>query len=188
MIGWRFLRMTTAHDMSPRTQSVTARHRREFDSKRTRNQDDCWWCGSAAARLCAGRFLLGGRLKQRRNPKICLHRSTITTITAGLAREVCESCARVRLRYVETAVQVRPDIEPTVAELDEVMSFEASITFEKMSSSRTRCRLCGQPAAFLVPDGLMCEEHTWQAAARIDWEETDPWVPIRIHRPLKSNG
>lgn len=147
------------------------------------DQKNCregWWCQGTAASLCFQGILLGGRLKQRRKPKICLHRSTITTVTAGLAREVCESCARVTLRYVETAVQVRPDIEPSLAELDEVKSFEASITFEKMSSSRTRCRLCAQSAAFLVPDGLMCAEHAWQAAARVDWDESDPWIPIRI--------
>jgi hypothetical protein len=106
-----------------------------------------------------------------------MHRSTITTITAGLAHEVCESCARVRLRYVESAVRLYPDDRPTVSGVDEVRAFEAIIIFEK-SSIRTRCQLCGQSAAYLVPDGLMCEEHAWQAAARIDWARSDPWVPI----------
>ena len=123
-------------------------------------------------------ILLGGGLKQRRNLKICLHRSTITTITAGMAHEVCESCARVRLRYVESAVQLHPDVEPTAAELD-ATAFEAMITFEG-TSRQIRCRLCGQSAAFLVPGGLVCDEHAWQAAARIDWAEADPWVPISI--------
>ena len=110
----------------------------------------------------------------------CSHRSAITTITAGLAREVCEGCGRVRLRYVDTSVQIRPDLEPTTAELTEAMVFEARITFE---DSRVRkCLLCGQQAAFMIPDGLVCDEHAWQAAARLDWDESDPWVPIRIDR------
>lgn len=128
--------------------------------------------------------LLGGRLKHRRNFGICSHRSTITTITAGLAREVCESCAHLRLYYVETAVRVRPEVDPTAAELDEVKIFEATITFEETSRYR-QCRLCAQPAVFMIPDGMMCDEHAWQAAARLDWDDADPWVPIRID---KSNA
>lgn len=120
-------------------------------------------------------------LKQRRNFGICSHRFTITTITAGLAREVCETCAHVTLRYVEQAVQLRPDFEPTLAELDDIKIFEAGITFEDTSRYR-QCRLCTQPAVFMIPDGLVCDEHAWQAAARLDWEDVDPWVPIRIDR------
>lgn len=108
-----------------------------------------------------------------------MHRSTITTITAGLAREVCESCARVRLRYVEAAVQLHPEVGSTVAERAEVQAFEATIVFEK-TSRRIQCRLCAQSAAYLVPDGLVCDEHAWQAAARIDWARSDPWVPIPV--------
>lgn len=106
-----------------------------------------------------------------------MHRSTITTITAGLAREICESCGRVRLHYVEMAVRLHPDVESVAMKVEETMAFEATIFFEK-TSRRTQCRLCGQAAAYLVPDGLMCEEHTWQAAARIDWDRSEPWVPI----------
>lgn len=123
-------------------------------------------------------------MKQRRNFVGCSHRSTITTITAGLAREVCESCAQVSLYYVEPAVRLRPDFAPTAAELDEVKIFEATITFEESTRQRT-CRLCAQPAMFMIPDGLMCDEHAWQAAARLDWDDADPWVPIRID---KSNA
>jgi hypothetical protein len=112
-----------------------------------------------------------------------MHRSTVTTITAGLAREVCESCGRVRLHYVESAVRLFPDLEPHVSETSEVRFFEASIFFEK-SMVRTRCQLCGQSAAYLVPDGLMCDEHAWQAAARIDWDHSDPWVPIPTTRSI----
>lgn len=120
-------------------------------------------------------------MRKRRNPRVCKHRSTITTITAGLAREVCESCARVRLRYVEAAVQMHPEVESTVTAQDEGQAFEATIIFEKISR-RIQCRLCAQSAAYLVPDGLVCDEHAWQAAARINWERSDLWVPIPIAR------
>lgn len=123
---------------------------------------------------------MGGRLKQRWSFGGCGHSSTITTITAGLAREVCETCGHVSLRYVDSAVRLRPNVEPTQAELDEVMVFEAMITFE--DSRIRRCLLCTQPAVFMIPDGLVCDEHAWQAAARIDWDDVDPWVPIRIDR------
>ena len=49
----------------------------------------------------------------------CSHRDTITTITAGLAREVCEECARVRFSYVERAVHLRP-VLPVAEEIPEI--------------------------------------------------------------------
>lgn len=129
-------------------------------------------------------------MKQRRSFGICTHRSTITTITAGLAREVCESCGHVSVRYIEPAVQIHPERDvsvagpslatgPSVDDIDEAQVFEAMISFEK-STRRLVCALCSQPARFLIPEGLTCEEHAWQAAAGLDWEDSDPWVPIRI--------
>ncbi|MGD2101194.1 MAG: hypothetical protein PVG83_03090 [Acidimicrobiia bacterium] len=44
-----------------------------------------------------------------------------------------------------------------------------------------KCRLCSQAAEFMIPSGVVCNEHAWQAAARLDWDGGDPWVPIRIH-------
>lgn len=141
--------------------------------------------------MYSGRALLGGRLKPRRNFRICWHRSTLTTITAGLAREVCETCAHVSVRYVEPAVQLQSDMEllptegteplsgPSIEDLDEKQIFEAMVSFET-STRRLVCGLCSQPAAFLIPEGLTCAEHAWQAAARLDWEAADPWVPILI--------
>lgn len=143
-----------------------------------------------------GRFLLGGGLRHRRNFGICLHRSTITTITAGLAREVCETCSHVSVRYIESAVTMDPHFEeleaatfspapdvdePTRADLEETKVFEAMIRLQP-DMGRLSCGLCEQPAMFLIPDGLSCNEHAWQAAARLDWETADPWVPIRIDR------
>jgi hypothetical protein len=85
------------------------------------------------------------------------------------------------LYYVESAVQLHPDEDPGLAGTNSIKAFEAVITFEK-PSIRTQCQLCGQSAAYLVPNGLMCEEHAWQAAARIDWARSDPWVPIPTAR------
>jgi hypothetical protein len=151
----------------------------------------------------SGRILLGGRLKRRRTLWGCSHSSTITTITAGIAREVCESCSRVSVSYVEPAVRIHPDIEtlrsravdrdaeaestelevlePAPAELEEAKIFEAMVTFEK-SSRLVACGVCSQPAVFEIPEGLRCNEHAWQAAALLDWADSDPWVPIRIDR------
>lgn len=148
----------------------------------------CW------GRLSQSGTLLGGRLRQRRSFWSCSHSSTITTITAGIAREVCEVCSHVSVSYVEPAVRLHPDIEtrvadpgletndePIRADLDDAKVFEAMVSFEQ-SSRFLRCALCTQQAAFIVPDGLRCDEHAWQAAALIDWEAADPWVPIRIDR------
>jgi hypothetical protein len=165
--------------MSPETQRRPAQLTSRNGWRETTRRGTC---SSAAHRLVCQRsraFLLGGRLSKRRNRRICLHRSTITTITAGLAREVCESCARVKLRFVNSAVQLRVDAGPSPDVRVERPTFEATVTFER-SSPRARCRLCRQDGAFLVPDGLMCDEHAWQAAARIDWGSTEPWVPIQI--------
>lgn len=140
--------------------------------------------------VTSGSFLLGGRLKHRRSFGICTHRSTITTITAGLAREVCETCAHVSVRYIEPAVRVYPEPDvgvavpslptgPSVDDIDEAQVFEAMVSFET-TTRRLVCSLCSQPARFLIPEGLTCEEHAWQAAAGLDWEDSDPWVPIRI--------
>lgn len=85
--------------------------------------------------------------------------------------------------YVEAAVRLFPDLEPPVSEVNDVSHFEATILFEK-TSVRLRCKLCGQSAAYLVPQGLMCEEHAWQAAARINWGDSDPWVPIPTTRSI----
>lgn len=92
----------------------------------------------------------------RRSIGRCPHRVTITTITAGLAREVCETCARVTIRYVGPAVLV-----------------------DSQSPRPDQCDLCTQTAAYWTPDALVCREHAWQAAAKQDWN-SEPWVPIPI--------
>lgn len=108
----------------------------------------------------------------------CQHRTTVTTITAGLAREVCETCGHVAVRYIENAVQVfnsRP------------RSFLSETTGSVPASAEVRqnpesCLHCRQIAVYSIPDGEVCGEHAWQAAARLDWESAEIWVPIRIDR------
>ena len=124
-------------------------------------------------------------MKQRRNTGWCSHGTILTTITAGMAREVCESCGQVSLRYVEEAVQSYPKLSrmrpPSDDELREI-DLEEQVS---QAVSPRKCTFCRQLALFMIPDGLVCDEHAWQAAARLDWETSDPWVPIRID---KSNA
>lgn len=113
-----------------------------------------------------------------RNLGWCPHGTTITTITAGLAREVCEACGRVRIHYVERAVQIYPTPPRTIVEAlrQPVVS---------PSTQPKNCMLCSQSAVFMIPDGAVCDEHAWQAAARTRWDDAEVWVPIRID---KSNA
>lgn len=96
------------------------------------------------------------------------------------------------MRFVESAVHLHPETDEDWAPSDlaaprlelgpgEPVAFGAMVTFEESSRFLT-CGLCAQPAVFMIPDGLRCDEHAWQAAARLDWDAIDPWVPIRIDR------
>lgn len=114
-------------------------------------------------------------MNKRRKSGRCGHETTITTITAGLARQVCETCGRVRIEYVEFAVQIYPT-SPRPALRTVPVRDRVGTT----PPNRRVCKLCSQPATFLIPGGTMCEEHAWQAAARTSWDAADPWIPIRI--------
>jgi hypothetical protein len=109
----------------------------------------------------------------------CPHGTNITTITAGLAREVCEACGRVRIHYVESAVQIYPTPPRPIVQKPRHPE-EPHLTTPPKT-----CMLCSQSAVFTIPDGPVCDEHAWQAAARTSWDESDVWVPIRID---KSNA
>ena len=115
----------------------------------------------------------------------CTHSITLTTSTAGMAREVCESCGQVSLRYVEEAVQSYPKLSRMRPPSDEELREIATEEQISQAVSQRRCTFCRQLALFMIPDGLVCDEHAWQAAARLDWDVADPWVPIRID---KSNA
>ena len=102
----------------------------------------------------------------------CQHGQTLTTVTAGLARTVCEICGHVSVRYVERAVQLY-----TIRELLARDGGRAGEVEE-----RRICDLCRQTAIYSTPDGIVCSEHAWQAAAKSSWGGgVDPWDPI----PLK---
>lgn len=102
------------------------------------------------------------------------------------------------MSYVEPAVRLDPGLDeadlfhpgpafeaaPDEPVPGEARVFEAMVTFEESSRFLT-CGLCSQQAVFMIPDGLRCDEHAWQAAARLDWDTVDPWVPIRIHRSTR---
>ncbi len=120
---------------------------------------------------------------------MCGHTQRITTITAGLARQVCESCGHISVHYVENAVQIFPTGDRAggrIASVEETTRPVSTSEDEAVGGQATprhqRCKLCAQPAVFMIPEGIMCDEHAWQAAARLSWEDTDPWVPIRIDR------
>lgn len=97
----------------------------------------------------------------------------MVTITAGIAHEVCETCGQVSIRFVASAVGYEPVPPPRDG--------EHTVVHPEVVAGR-RCKLCSQQAVFIIPDGLMCDEHAWQAAARLRWDESEPWVPIRIDR------
>lgn len=118
-------------------------------------------------------------MRPKRNTSWCQHRETITTVTAGMAREVCESCARVRIYFVESAVQVYGESPRRTVEVRWPQDGAP------LPAGTRQCRLCRQPAMFMIPDGMRCDEHAWQAAAMLDWQSAEPWVPIRID---KSNA
>lgn len=102
----------------------------------------------------------------------CHHSRTLTTVTAGLARTVCESCGRVSVRYVERAVQ----LYASHAQSDQVVDDRV-----ETDQRDRKCCLCSQRAEFKTPEGVVCSEHAWQAAAKSSWGGgVDPWVPIPL--------
>jgi len=80
---------------------------------------------------------------------------------------------------VERAVQIYPTPPRPIDE-----SFRQAEAMHASARRRT-CMLCSQSAVFMIPDGAVCDEHAWQAAARTSWEDSEVWVPIRID---KSNA
>jgi hypothetical protein len=85
----------------------------------------------------------------------------------------------VSLQFIESAVQIYPDVDRVAFQPTRQIRSEQEAD---PSTGPRKCRLCSQPAVFMIPGGLTCDEHAWQAAARLDWQDADPWVPIRIDR------
>lgn len=102
----------------------------------------------------------------------CRHSQTLTTITAGLARTVCETCGQISVAYVEQAVRLFPQRSDMAVPAE-------------FRPHDGKCGLCSQTAEFMTPDGVVCSEHAWQAAARSSWGGgVDPWVPIPLDASL----
>ena len=114
------------------------------------------------------------RLTQSRRITECGHPSTISTITAGLERVVCESCGHVSVRYIEATVRIYP-------ELDDLSAPDQH--YEKPRIERPRingCGWCSNPVEFMIPGGLACAEHAWKQASRQQVMGSEPWIPISI--------
>jgi len=113
----------------------------------------------------------GGRLRHRRKVG-CRHSETLTTVTAGLARTVCETCGHVSVRYIEETVQLYPVV---------IRRDPLPVQSDGTSRRGRKCALCSQRAMFFTPEGIVCSEHAWQAAAKSSWGGgVDPWVPIPL--------
>lgn len=119
----------------------------------------------------------------------CEHEHTVTTVTAGLARTVCEACGQVSIRYDGTGAfwpegpgagkpntgksegaetinrtPKKPDLEPPVPPKQPV------------------CVRCEVPAVYMTPWGLACGEHAWQSASMQDPLSDSFWIPLLIDR------
>ncbi|MCI0678166.1 MAG: hypothetical protein L0Z63_03880 [Actinobacteria bacterium] len=101
---------------------------------------------------------------------MCAHKNSITTVTAGLERSVCEDCGHVSVRFVAETVKIFPDYQDLTARV------ETSLESER----QPMCGKCDTPAVFLIPRGLACAEHAWAAASRQDALGQELWIPIRI--------
>jgi hypothetical protein len=125
---------------------------------------------------------------------MCAHTNTISTLTAGLERVVCEDCGHVSVKYVADTVKIFPDHEDLVVRAGNPESGEAADEramdkpAERPVSRRPRCGRCEQPAEFMIPQGLACAKHAWAAASRQDALGQELWIPIRIDQNAKASG
>jgi len=119
-------------------------------------------------------------LTQGRRITECEHRQTISTITAGLERVVCESCNHVSVRYIEPTVRIYPDLDDT--------TFPTLAPTTSSSENRiTGCGWCSNPVEFLIPSGLACAQHAWKQASKEQVMGSEPWIPISIDQRTNAN-
>jgi len=119
-------------------------------------------------------------LTQNRRIDECKHTSTISTITAGLERVVCESCGHVSVRYIEATVRIYPD-------LDDASTPEPAVDTPSIDSRIGGCGWCSNPVEFLIPSGLACARHAWKEASRQQVMGSEPWIPISIDQRTNAN-
>lgn len=113
-------------------------------------------------------------MTQGRRISECKHKQTISTVTAGLERTVCESCGHVTVRYIEPTVRLFPDMadrrKPAVE-----------------PAARNTCATCGSAAEFMIPGGLACAEHAWKEASLQQIMGSEPWIPITIDQRTNAS-
>ena len=101
----------------------------------------------------------------------CDHKVTTRTITAGLERLVCETCAHVSLRYHDQGAFWPESPAEDVVDLT-----------EEPEPKQHPCTACESPAVFMTPYGVACNKHAWIAASKQDSMEGDFWIPLLIDR------
>ena len=109
----------------------------------------------------------------------CDHKNTISTITAGMERVVCEACGHVSVRFIATAVRIYPDVGDTAVPESEEDPQQGDLS--------TGCHRCGGPVQFMTPSGLACTEHAWKEASKQQIMGSEPWIPIRIDQRTKAS-
>jgi hypothetical protein len=113
---------------------------------------------------------------------MCGHANSISTITAGLERVVCEDCGHVSVKYVSEVVKIFPDFEDLNARV------ESHVAAAPPTGRRLLCGRCDSPAEFMIPRGLACADHAWAAASRQDTLGQELWIPIRIDQNANTTG
>ena len=94
----------------------------------------------------------------------CQHLAVVTTITAGLARRVCQVCSHVSVEYVESAIQTYPNLTLDLPAAEQLLE----------------CDFCGNVAIYRIPGGTVCDGHAWEMASGIDWQSEPGWVPMLL--------
>lgn len=121
----------------------------------------------------------------------CEHQHTVTTITAGLARTVCEACGKVSIRY-EGAGAFWPEGRKTVvggSAASTASGAEPEAAPQPSSSAsparpqkKPVCTRCEAAAVYITPWGLACGNHAWEAASMQDPHSDDFWIPLLVDR------
>lgn len=119
-------------------------------------------------------------MTQGRDTTECTHDSTISTVTAGLERAVCENCAHVSVRYVEETVRIYPDFNDTE-------SPDQPLERPRFARQIHGCGWCSNPVEFMIPSGLACAQHAWREASKEQVMGSEPWIPISIDQRTNAN-
>ena len=114
----------------------------------------------------------------------CDHKRTISTVTAGLERTVCEACGHVSVHYIETTVRIFFEVDDLKG--PRITGRPSPRRRASEFQQRRRCTFCEESADFLIPGGFACDEDAWVEASRQQVMGSEPWVPIRIDQPTNA--